>query len=579
MAIEIALLAAWLGVGIYQRVAWDGLQAELLQLVVLLAPLHLLRFASLAGWPGELHVLALAFEAVAVVASVLAPPLALVAALAGCLLVAWRPGDERQAPQPVALRALVCLSLLAALACVVSEWVRGWDWRVLRTPALALLAAEALSPRRDRSLGAEERRLTLALCMVVTTWFRILDHLVVALLSGGLAVWVASISLIGLRVGHLPLSERRRTLARLVFRLATPWVAVLGLWATGEAVMRVLPNPYQKVVKPAKLIEGWHIPHASSTYWGVPFFPPQPPDVAPNKVVWNSLGYHDAEHAFEREAGTPRLLVLGDSFVEGFQVKLDELYHRQLESRLEGSEVVALGWSGWGQREELEILKSLGLRFDPDLVVLEFLPANDVMNSSPQLQSAFVRQTTHSSFARPLHADALRKGLFFTALVAEKTDQALRSFSKQTGDLSDQLYQRQPDSLREEWEIAWQEVEELIKGFRDTLRARGAELVVVIFVGTTATEYYLKPPPPEAEVDWRIPNLRFMALCKRLGVACLDLGPPFAKLPQAKRARLQLGNGDSHWSRVGHREAAEITARFLQDGGWLKRARERSATR
>jgi len=53
-----------------------------------------------------------------------------------------------------------------------------------------------------------------------------------------------------------------------------------------------------------------------------------------NLVVTNNLGFHDRERQFTNE--NYRILVLGDSFVEGRQVKTETLFTSLLEEKLAG---------------------------------------------------------------------------------------------------------------------------------------------------------------------------------------------------------------------------------------------------
>jgi hypothetical protein len=98
----------------------------------------------------------------------------------------------------------------------------------------------------------------------------------------------------------------------------------------------------------------------------------------------NALGFNDVDHDPRRRRGRFRVLLLGDSFVEGFQVPPE----RHLGRRLEGLaargghalEVVAMGISGYGQSHELATYEALGRGFEPDVVVAFFCP-NDLWNN------------------------------------------------------------------------------------------------------------------------------------------------------------------------------------------------------
>lgn len=98
----------------------------------------------------------------------------------------------------------------------------------------------------------------------------------------------------------------------------------------------------------------------------------------------NRLGFNDVDHELPKPPGRLRMLLLGDSFVEGVQVAPELHMARLLEAKAAGEgralEVIVMGTSGWGQSHELATYESVGRAFDPDLVVAFFCP-NDLWNN------------------------------------------------------------------------------------------------------------------------------------------------------------------------------------------------------
>jgi hypothetical protein len=107
-----------------------------------------------------------------------------------------------------------------------------------------------------------------------------------------------------------------------------------------------------------------------------------------SEVQVNSQGWPDAEHNFNKPGGIYRILILGDSFVENFQVPFEKRFFRQLQDKLGSKiEIVAMGRGNTGTAQQYLILKEYGLKYKPDLVIQMFLTANDVKNNSPILQN------------------------------------------------------------------------------------------------------------------------------------------------------------------------------------------------
>jgi hypothetical protein len=73
---------------------------------------------------------------------------------------------------------------------------------------------------------------------------------------------------------------------------------------------------------------------------------------------FNSHGFRDYERTYEKPQDVFRILVLGDSYVEAFQVQLEDSFTAQLEKVLNAHassrrfEVLSLGQSGFGTAEK-----------------------------------------------------------------------------------------------------------------------------------------------------------------------------------------------------------------------------------
>lgn len=96
----------------------------------------------------------------------------------------------------------------------------------------------------------------------------------------------------------------------------------------------------------------------------------------------NAHGQRDLERSLAKPAQTRRILLLGDSVVEGHGIgDMDDTLSRRLESLLaaDGTEVLNFGVSGYCTRAEVELLAVKGLAFDPDVVILVFV-SNDFDN-------------------------------------------------------------------------------------------------------------------------------------------------------------------------------------------------------
>ncbi|RMH35933.1 MAG: hypothetical protein D6690_07585, partial [Nitrospirae bacterium] len=95
----------------------------------------------------------------------------------------------------------------------------------------------------------------------------------------------------------------------------------------------------------------------------------------------NNKGFRDFEpYQYEKPKGQIRVLVLGDSHTEGFEVRQDHTFSHLLRKilRLKGlkAQVLNTGVSGFSTAEELVFLEQEGVKYSPDVVVVGFF-AND----------------------------------------------------------------------------------------------------------------------------------------------------------------------------------------------------------
>jgi len=120
---------------------------------------------------------------------------------------------------------------------------------------------------------------------------------------------------------------------------------------------------------------------------------------------FNNDGLRDTEYEVEKEDGVFRVIVLGDSVsMCGGSFKLDECYHSVLERQLADNavEIISFGQDGYGTMQEIELLKEKGLKYDPDLVILQYTLNDPIMTDTPyrhlHTQKEFDARERHISY-------------------------------------------------------------------------------------------------------------------------------------------------------------------------------------
>lgn len=317
-------------------------------------------------------------------------------------------------------------------------------------------------------------------------------------------------------------------------------------------------------------------------------------------VQINDAGRRDLDRTLDKPAGTYRILLLGDSFVEALQVPIEQTFARGLEQRLGAQigrpvEVVSMGVSGYGTAGEYLWYRDVGRRFHPDLVLLSFYPGNDVRNNSPTLEPTlrpvYAADGTldhvvggkggedggggRGLLGRSAAYQYVRK-LVLTrqpALAARLADwgllkaQALRPVPMEQGVPVD--YWVFAAEAPPAWQEAWAHTEQLLAALRDAVRADGATLVVMV---VTAREQIYPDDwsqlqatyPAMREVGWDLngPERRVLSWCALNDVQCVPLSPAFiAARDGGPRLHWHF---DGHWTPAGHALAAETMAAALQ---------------
>ena len=92
---------------------------------------------------------------------------------------------------------------------------------------------------------------------------------------------------------------------------------------------------------------------------------------------FNSKGQRGPEFPYEKPEGSRRILVLGDSFTEGYTVEFSDLFSQVMSENLNREpggniEVINAGTGGYSTDQELLFFEDEGSKYQPDLTVLLF---------------------------------------------------------------------------------------------------------------------------------------------------------------------------------------------------------------
>jgi lysophospholipase L1-like esterase len=89
---------------------------------------------------------------------------------------------------------------------------------------------------------------------------------------------------------------------------------------------------------------------------------------------FNSAGFRDIEHEVAKPPQMTRVVVIGDSVTIGYGVNADETFTAHARRLLgAGFELVNIGMSGLNAPQVVHLLAVEGMRYRPDVVVMNFV--------------------------------------------------------------------------------------------------------------------------------------------------------------------------------------------------------------
>ncbi len=103
--------------------------------------------------------------------------------------------------------------------------------------------------------------------------------------------------------------------------------------------------------------------------------------VAGSPTSINADGYRGTRYARARQPGRDRVLLLGDSITFGYRVADEATFAARLEAARPDLDVLNFGVEGYGTAQELLRLQRDGLRYRPDVVVLNMCIENDPVDN------------------------------------------------------------------------------------------------------------------------------------------------------------------------------------------------------
>jgi len=311
-------------------------------------------------------------------------------------------------------------------------------------------------------------------------------------------------------------------------------------------------------------------------YPGITHFLPQ----YRHEVSFNSVGMRDREHTFEKQAGTFRILLMGDSFMEALQVPADSMLATLMERDLTRAtgrpvEVINAGVSGWGEGDQLRYLTRYAVAYHPDLVVVAMTLHNDISDNLRR-QWYSLKDGALVDLNPPPMSWFHFKVLEWKALLATHFQVVQLWRRVRQGHEIDQYRQALDSHVVELFTVpsppdlaaGWQLTDRLLAAIRDTSNAMGSRMAVVLLplkyqlADTTFASFVKHAAIPPDRMGIYQPQTVVRRMADSLHVPVVDLLPAFRQWTAARKAPLYL-DWDGHWNDAGHRLAADVVVQDL----------------
>ena len=301
----------------------------------------------------------------------------------------------------------------------------------------------------------------------------------------------------------------------------------------------------------------------------------------------NSLGLRDREHSFDRVPGKKRIVVVGDSFAWGYGVNDGEIFTDTIEQLAPEFEVINLGVTAYGLRQEIAYFKRFGMKFTPDILMVAFVQ-NDIYDIPKQQPESATKATqpndnesiikdsdagsTLHRFKKKLSNEVVMYGLLVDALnsspvmvdllVKMGLKESLGGFEVLDPSVGPAL-KTYPSAI----EMGWESIFEQLRGLKTYTDDNDIRLILALVPALQSVDpqalsrsltYSTYRP---TDFDIAKPYARIESFCLETGIEVINPLPAFVQMHDSGESLYLYG--DMHFNTTGHQLFAEEISRYL----------------
>lgn len=265
--------------------------------------------------------------------------------------------------------------------------------------------------------------------------------------------------------------------------------------------------------------------------------------------AYNKAGFRDVDHEITKSEAVKRILVLGDSVTEGYGVEWHSVMSHRLQEQLGNNfEVINMSAGGLNTPQEVHLLKQNGMKYQPDLVVLNFILNDcDFYTNFRGIESYIADKESKIGLLHLPITPGIKRWLKSSALIY--------FFKERIENLRGRVFGlRQTDYFTRLWskEENRQKVVRSFEELGDLQKEGNFKVVVVVWpLITEYREYAFRPIH-----EW------IKEQAQRNGFSTIDLLPYFSRIPF--RALQVTAEDNIHPNELGHKIAAETVFNWYQ---------------
>lgn len=326
-----------------------------------------------------------------------------------------------------------------------------------------------------------------------------------------------------------------------------------------------------------------------------------------NVFVVNEAGAPDRKHSIEKPDATFRIAFIGDSMTAGkevarnrrFPAVVEQVLNEDLNASFKSTgltvESLNFGTPGYGTAQELLDYQTRVRHYGPDLVVIGFLPDNDIRNNSYTLEIQRARRDAIAPFfeaidgrlkpvpidfyrnAQDKHSSRREESWKTLRTVAVARSVITRRFRDPVGntvsnheyelDVARELFDPAKQRTDPAWQSAWETTALLLKQFRSKVAADGAGLHIAVLTGPCALQAtcrsILQSGQSDRKLDWSLPHVMSRQMLAADGFAFSLLVEALQRERDGESGQVHFPR-DGHYTELGHRLVGEYLAAELR---------------